>query len=100
MSVGDVLEPPAVDVLVQHVGHQRRVVGPAGPQVDVEEAVVVDVAEVRPHRQHDPVQPDLRRDVAEARRPEIAVEAGMALRRLGRPSGSADHVVEARPRSR
>ena len=89
---GDVLEPPAADVAEQHVGHQVGVRRPAGPQVDVEEAVVVDVAEVRAHRQDDPVEPDLGRHVAEASDRRRCGRAGAARRssagRAGRGSTS------------
>ena len=53
-DVGHVLELDALDVLEHQVGDQARVGHAAGPQVDVEEAVVVDVAEVAAHRRHRP----------------------------------------------
>ena len=67
--------PPSL--LEQHVGHQVRVRRPARPQVDIQESVVVDVAEVRAHRQDDAVQPDLGRHVAERFvRPHVAIQPG------------------------
>ena len=72
---GDVLEPPAAVVSEQHVGHQVRVRRPAGPEVDVQESVIVQVAEVRAHRQDDPVQPELGRHVAERfGRADVAIQ--------------------------
>ena len=53
---GDLGEPLAADVLEHPVGDQRAQVGVAGAQVEVEEAVVVEVAEVAPHGGEDHVQ--------------------------------------------
>ena len=55
-----------IDVLEHEVDVQALVRHVAGPQVDVEVAVVVDVPEVRAHRRHRPVEADLLGDVAEA----------------------------------
>ncbi len=51
-----VLEVAAARVAEHPVGDERAHVGIAGAQVDVEPAVVVEVAEVETHAQHDPVQ--------------------------------------------
>ena len=51
----------ALDVLEHEVDVQALVGHVAGSQVDVEEPVIVDVAEVRAHRRHRPVEPDLAR---------------------------------------
>ncbi len=53
---GGITEPAAAVVAQQHVRDQRRVGRRARADVDVEKAVVVDVAEVRAHRRHDPRQ--------------------------------------------
>ena len=46
-----------VQALVRHV---------AGPQIDIEISVVVDITKVRAHRGHGPVEPDLACHIAEA----------------------------------
>ena len=61
-----VLEPAAADIVHQDVGHQVGIGRAAGAQVEIEEAVVVDVAEIRAHRQPDPVEAGLPRDVGES----------------------------------
>ena len=75
----------------QLVRHDRRERRAAHAEVDVEEAVVVDVAEVGRHRHPDLVEPDLGGDVREASVAEVAIQ----LQRLGvvrasqiRPDGS------------
>ena len=51
--LGDVVEAPAGVVAQQDVRDQRSERRRAGPEIDVEEAVVVDVADVGAHRRHD-----------------------------------------------
>ena len=77
-GVGHVLEAASLDVLEHHVGNQARVGHPAGPEVGVEVAVVVDVAEVGAHRRDRPVEADFRADVAEALLAEVPVEVRVA----------------------
>ncbi len=55
-GAGDLGEPPAGDVLEHPVGDQSAQVGVAGREVEVEEAVVVEVGEVAPHRAEDHVE--------------------------------------------
>ena len=97
--LGDVLEPPSAVVPEQDVGHERRVVGPAGAEVEVEEAVVVDVADSQAHRQGHLAQADLARDVLEAGFAQVLEEAGMTDQlgrlphRAGRPVSETARVV-------
>ena len=77
-GVGHVFEAAPLDVLEHHVRDQARVGHPAGPEVGVEVTVVVDVAEVGPHRRDRPVEADLQAHVAESLRAEVAVEVGVA----------------------
>ena len=65
-GTGDLGEPFAGDVLEHAIGDERGQVRVAGAQVEVEEAVVVEVAEVAPHRGEDHVQPGLLGHVLEA----------------------------------
>ncbi len=74
----DVVETRARNVSEHEVDVQSLVRHVAGAEVDVEEPVVVDVAEIRAHGRHRPIKADLPRDVAEASRTEVAVEPGPA----------------------
>src|SRR5262249_51630501 len=88
---GAVFEPPAAVVPEQQVRHQIRVRRPAGPEINIEESVVVQVAEVRAHRQDDPVQTELGGHVAEGLRPAaVARQARAAARRSPARSVAAD----------
>ena len=75
---GHVQKPPARLVLEHQVGDEVLERHPAGPEIEVEIAVVVDVAEVAAHRRHGPVETDLAGDVAEAVGAEVSVEPGAA----------------------
>ena len=66
----------SLDVLEHDVGHQVGVGRLAGAQVNVEEAVVVDVAEIGAHDQQDPVEAGLLGHVAETGRALVVVEPG------------------------
>ena len=83
-DAGDLGEPLAADVLEHAVGDQRAQVGVAGAQVEVEEAVVVEVAEVAPHRGEDQVQAGLLGLVLEALAVHVAEEP---VRSRGRAAG-------------
>ena len=77
-GIGHVFKSAPLDVLEHHVRDQCRVGHPAGPEVGVEVTVVVDVAEVCPHRRDRPVEPDLLAHFAESLSTEVAVEVGVA----------------------
>ena len=64
-GAGHIHERLAVAIAQQHARSQRPVGGIARPKIDVQKAIVVDVAEVGPHRHVDLVQPGLTRHVQE-----------------------------------
>ena len=86
-DAGDLGEPLAADVLEHAVGDQRGQARLAGAQVHVEEAVVVEVAEVAPHRGEDHVQAGFLGHVLEALALQVAEEpvgvTGCAAGRAG-----------------
>ena len=83
---GHVLEALAPGVAEHAVGHERVEVGVAGAEVEVEPAVVVEVAEVEPMRHHR-VEPGLARHVGERAVAAVAVEAAaLGARRSSRGS--------------
>ena len=83
--VGDVHERLAVPVAQQHARHERAVRRAAGAEIDVEEAVVVDVAEVRPHRHEHLGQSGLARHVRESCRRPGCGRASSCCALCGRP---------------
>ncbi len=56
MDARDLGEPLAADVLEHAVGDERGQVGFTGAKIHVEEAVVVEIAVVAPHRREDHVE--------------------------------------------
>ena len=94
---GDVLEPEALDVAEHQLDVQALVRHVAGPQVDVEEPVVVHVAEVRAHRGHGAVEPQLGGDLAKAVGTEVAIQPGMAGALDLHPHGAGQHLGDAGP---
>ena len=75
---GHVLEP-AADVGVHQVGDQARQAHPARAEVEVEVAVVVDVAGVDRHDGHRPREPGLAAHFAEPAGAEVVVEVGVIV---------------------
>ncbi len=75
--LGHVLESAPSTFLIHQVRDQARQAHPARPEVDVEIAVVVDVAEVGAHDRHRPGEADLPAHLAEAVRAEVVVEVRM-----------------------
>ena len=84
----------AVDVLEHAVGDQEAQVGVAGAQVDVEEAVVVEVAEVASHGGEDQVQAGFLGLVLEASCRSRCERAGSIIALCGWPIMPFDHVRE------
>jgi hypothetical protein len=76
--LGDVLKASSLDVLEQDIGHQAVERHPAGPEIDIEEPIVVDVAEIHPHRGDWMNEPDLLADIAKSLPLKVAKEVGMA----------------------
>ncbi len=79
-GLGHVVEAPAGVVAQQDVRDQRAERRRPGAEVDVEEAVVVDVADVGAHRRHDARDAGRGRHVGEPAPPVVAIQ----LQRLGR----------------
>jgi hypothetical protein len=64
--VGEVLEASSLDVLEQDIGHQAVGRHPAGLEIDIEEPIVVDVAEIHPHRGDRMNEPDVLADITKS----------------------------------
>jgi len=82
----DILEAPPAVVPEHPVGDERVEIGIAGAEVEIQPAVVVEVAEVRAHGVQHPVQPDDLRHVFEGAVAPVAVEPG--------PLGRAGHAQQ------
>ncbi len=80
------LESESGHVLEHPVGDQSRVGSPARPHVEIEIAVVVEVAETARQSGHRPVQADLRGDIAEALGAQVTVES--------QPAGGLDPAAQ------
>ncbi len=77
--LGHVLEP-AAHVGVHQVRHQAREAHPARPEMEIQVAVVVDIAGVDRHDRHRPGEPGLAAHFAESAGTEVVVEVGMIFR--------------------
>ena len=71
---GHVLEEGPPGVAEHQVRDEHAVVRVARAEIHVEESVVVQIPEVRPHAHHDPVEPNRARDVGERAVAVVAVQ--------------------------
>src|SRR5438105_13331136 len=62
---GDILKPFARVISKHAVGNNRLEVGIAGPKVEVQKSVIVEIPEIRAHREEDMIQAGLNRDISE-----------------------------------
>ncbi len=73
-------ERSAAVITKQKVGHQRRVGGRAGTEIEIEKTVVVEITEVRSHCCHTTVKACLLCHIRESTVSDVAVEFhGVAL---------------------
>ena len=79
--VRDVLEATVAGVAIEAVRHQRAQAGLAGAQIDVLETVVVDIAEIRAHREHGFGEAGRRGHVRETAVAVIAIQPRLRSRR-------------------